>query len=120
MSEPKTYRGQCHCGAVQYEVTTALEGLGTCNCSRCQRLGWVMTFVPAADFRLLQGEASLTPYRFNTHRIEHLFCTQCGIESFARGSDGEGKPSVVVNVNCFEPMPELDRAAIKHWDGRSW
>ncbi len=49
--------------------------------------------------------------------IDHLFCKTCGIESFARGSDGKGNEMVMININCLENAPEIDRNAIKHWDG---
>ncbi|MDC9822883.1 GFA family protein [Devosia sp. ZB163] len=120
MSERETYLGQCHCGAVRYEVKTDLMALGDCNCSRCARLGWVMQTVPEADFQLVSGEDKLRTYHFNTHSIDHLFCTECGIESFARGKDGEGKRLVTINVNCLVDAPAIDRSLIKHWDGRSW
>src|SRR5690606_32718909 len=81
MPDRRTYAGQCHCGAVKFEVTTDLGALMDCNCSRCSRLGWVMQPVPASDFTLLQGEDKLKLYQFNTHAIRHLFCTECGIQS---------------------------------------
>lgn len=120
MSERQTYRGQCHCGAVRFTATTALDGLGDCNCSRCRRLGWVMQSLPATDFVLESGEDNLTLYRFNTEKIDHLFCKTCGIEAFARGSDGKGNKLVMVNVNAFEPPVNVDRNTIKHWDGANW
>lgn len=120
MPASTTYRGQCHCGAVRYTVTTALDSMGDCNCSRCRRLGWVMQSVPEADFVLESGEAELAIFHFNTQTIDHLFCKTCGIESFARGSDGRGNALVMINVNCLEGVPALDAAAIKHWDGANW
>ena len=120
MTEKQTYFGQCHCGAVRFKAVTDLSGLGDCNCSRCQRLGWVMQSVPELDFELLAGEAKLKTYHFNTKTIDHLFCVDCGIESFARGNDGAGEAVFMVNVNCLESLPAIDRSTIKHWDGRSW
>ena len=120
MPERQTYQGQCHCGAVRYEATTDLASMGDCNCSRCRRLGWVMQSLPATDFTLLSGADQLTPYHFNTDKIDHLFCKTCGIESFARGSDGKGNDVVMINVNCLEGAPPIDRTAIKHWDGANW
>jgi len=119
MGDKQTYQGQCHCGAVRYEVATDLSGLADCNCSRCRRLGWIMQPVPEAEFRLLSGAEALKPYRFNTDRVEHLFCANCGIESFARG-EHEGRKLVVVNVNCLEGVPDIDRSAIQHWDGKNF
>jgi hypothetical protein len=120
MPEAKTYSGQCHCGAVRYEATTDLSSLADCNCSRCRRLGWIMQSLPAEDFRLISGEDKLTAYHFNSMGIDHLFCSVCGIESFARGRDGEGRELVMINVNCLENAPPIERAAIAHWDGASF
>lgn len=120
MVEARTYHGHCHCGAVRFEADTALDTPAMCNCSRCQRLGWVMQSVPADKFRLLSGDDKLTNYHFNTNTIDHLFCSICGIESFARGRDGQGAETMMINLNALEDAPEIDRNAIKHWDGRSF
>lgn len=120
MPQSSPYQGQCHCGAVRYEVKTDLAAMGDCNCSRCRRLGWVMQAVPAADFTLISGEDNLTLYQFNTRGIDHLFCKTCGIESFARGDDGKGNQMVMINVACLEGAPPVDRAAITHWDGANF
>ena len=55
-----TFHGSCHCGAVQYDVELALEGLITCNCSMCGRSGSIMTFVPRGKVTNLSGEDKLT------------------------------------------------------------
>ncbi|WEJ58838.1 GFA family protein [Devosia sp. FJ2-5-3] len=120
MTEAADYEGQCHCGAVRYTVHTDLSGLADCNCSRCRRLGWVMKSVEESAFTLHSGEEALVRYGFNTDKIDHLFCRNCGIESFARGSDGSGKTLYMVNVNCLEPPVAVDRSAIKHWDGANF
>ena len=120
MPEARTYHGRCHCGAVQWSATTPLDSMGDCNCSRCSRLGWIMQAVPAGEFELQSGEEKLTLYRFNTHKIDHLFCRDCGIESFGRGTGPDGAETVMINVNCLDDGPVVDRNAITHWDGKSW
>jgi hypothetical protein len=115
-----TYRGQCHCGAVRFTATTDLASPGACNCSRCRRLGWVMQSLPAANFRLESGEDHLALYQFSTRTIDHLFCATCGIESFARGTDGQGHALVMINTSCLEDAPPIDPAVVKHWDGANW
>ena len=117
MPELRTYHGQCHCGAVRYTATTDLGGLMDCNCSRCRRLGWVMQPVPAEDFELVSGADSLVDYRFNTGAIQHLFCRDCGIESFARGQDRQGRAVVMINVNALEDAPAIDHSTVLHWNG---
>lgn len=120
MPQAQDYAGQCHCGAVRFTARTDLSGLADCNCSRCRRLGWVMQSMPSSQFTLHAGEDNLTLYRFNTEMIDHIFCKTCGIEAFARGSDGKGNDMVMVNVNCFDQPPPIDRSAIRHWDGANF
>jgi hypothetical protein len=119
MPEARTYTGSCHCGAVLYEATTDLAQVISCNCSRCSRLGWLLTFVPKEQFTLQAGEDALQDYRFNTHNIAHLFCKTCGIESFARGKrPNDGAEMVAVNVRCLVGV-DLDSLTIKKVDNRS-
>lgn len=112
------YEGGCQCGAVSYEVDVDIENTVTCNCSRCQRMGFVLAFAPRENFRLRSGEESLTEYLFNKRAIRHLFCRTCGIESFAEGQTADGTAIVAVNVNC---LGGVDPRALKsqHVDGRS-
>lgn len=113
-----TYTGGCHCGAVRYQVNMELQSLMACNCSRCSKLGWLMAFVPAADFTLLQGEDKLTDYRFNKEIIAHLFCRVCGVESFARGKNHDGSDAVAVNVRCLDNI-DVKAFEVKEFDGRA-
>jgi hypothetical protein len=112
-----TYTGGCHCGAVRYEVTTDIAKVTACNCSICSKKGHLLTFVPEPAFKLLQGEGALRDYQFNKHRIHHLFCTTCGIGSFARG-EGKTGPMIAVNVRCLEGV-DLDKLEVNHFDGKS-
>ena len=118
MSGTKTYQGSCHCGKVRYEVSADLSKVMACNCSLCSRAGYLLAFVPAGQFKLLQGEEALTDYRFNTQRIAHLFCDTCGVRSFARGVNGKGEETRAINVRCLEGV-DPDSLTITKVDGRS-
>ena len=53
-SEPRTYAGSCHCGAVQFRVTVDLEkGAGRCNCSICAKIAQLGGIVKPEAFQLL-------------------------------------------------------------------
>lgn len=104
MPEAKTYTGGCHCGKVRYEVTTDLAKVISCNCSHCSKRGFLLTFVPAEAFRLLAGGDNLSEYLFNTKKIRHLFCRDCGIESFATGEGPGGMAMTAVNVRCLDDV----------------
>jgi len=119
MSEAKTHSGGCHCGKVRYEVTLDLEKpVISCNCSICGRSGTLLTFVPASEFRLLSGEGVLTDYQFNNHVIHHVFCSVCGVKSFARGTSKDGTATVAINARCLDDV-ELSNLTVMNFDGKS-
>ncbi|MDW6004187.1 GFA family protein [Vibrio mangrovi] len=80
----KTYKGSCHCQAVQFEITTDFPELTTCDCSICQRKNALMVKVHENEMRILCGEESLATYQFHTHTAKHYFCKVCGIYPFHR------------------------------------
>jgi hypothetical protein len=98
------HEGGCQCGRVRYAVEVELDNLITCNCSRCGKLGSVLAFTPAAAFELKQGQDALTEYRFNTHKIAHMFCRTCGIEPFGRGVGPDGAEMAAINVRCLDDV----------------
>ena len=112
------YEGSCHCGDVRFGVDIDLSKPITCNCSYCQRRGSILAFTPAASFSLEKGEDRLSEYRFNTNKIEHLFCSTCGMESFSRATGPDGTPMVAVNVRCLEGV-DIDSLEPAKFDGRS-
>jgi hypothetical protein len=119
VSEPTdipVYEGSCQCGAVRFTARTRLDTPFQCNCSRCRRLNAVMHSVPGDNFTLLSGSEALKIYKFNSHTIAHQFCTECGIQPFAAGSDREGNTIHVVNVHCLEDA-RYDKNAISHFNG---
>lgn len=98
-----TFVGGCHCKAVRYQVSGLdVNNVVVCNCSRCSMLGSILSFVPAESFNLQSGEDHLTDYQFNRKIIHHLFCNICGVQSFSRGVDKEGKPMIAINVRCLD------------------
>ncbi len=115
------YMGGCQCGAVRYKVALDLDKeVITCNCSRCGRLGSMLAFAPASDFELLSGADATTEYLFNRNVIHHLFCSTCGIESFARGKrPSDGADVVAVNVRCLDDL-DLEALKVKKVDGRKY
>ncbi|GEJ55908.1 GFA family protein [Anaeromyxobacter diazotrophicus] len=118
MSETTTYSGGCHCGAVRYRVKMKLERVAACNCSICSKTGTLLAFAPAADFELLGGQEALSDYQFGKRKIHHLFCSRCGIRSFARGAQPDGTPMVAVNVRCLEGV-DVASIPVRPFDGKS-
>lgn len=113
------YEGGCQCGAVSYGVDIDLENTITCNCSRCQRMGFVLAFTAPEQFQLKSGGDQLTEYLFNKKAIRHLFCKTCGVESFAYGKMPDGTETVAINVNCLSGVNPRSLDS-KHVDGKSF
>ncbi|HXH71193.1 MAG TPA: GFA family protein [Mariprofundaceae bacterium] len=118
MTQTTTLEGSCHCGGIAFEVEGEPTEVIECNCSICQRKGTKMWFVPEAKFRLLSPEVNLAIYTFNTHRIQHYFCPNCGMHPFARRKDSKGNPMVSINVRCLEDV-DIEALPVRRFDGRS-
>lgn len=112
------HSGGCHCGRVRFEVRAPADIVATrCNCSICEKSGFLHLIVRAADFRLLQGDSGLTTYTFNTGTAKHHFCRHCGIKSFyVPRSHPNG---ISVNVNCLDTKT-IRSVEITPFDGREW
>jgi len=110
--------GGCHCGAVRFEANLpdAVQAQG-CNCSMCEKLGYVHIIVPESRFRLTRGADKITTYTFNTGVAKHTFCSVCGVKSFYRPRSNPGGWSV--NARCLDNPEDLD-IDIEAFDGRNW
>jgi hypothetical protein len=131
------YQGSCHCGAVRFACQLDLAPAGErsppaqagvwwtstfrCNCSSCWKTRFWKAFVPAGDFRLLQGRQEMSDYQFGSRQIHHTFCRNCGVHPFASASLPQmGGDFYAVNVACLDDVTpeELARAPITYEDGR--
>ena len=112
------YKGSCHCGSIAFEVEGEITGATDCNCSICQKRGWILTFVPQARFHLLSGRDALTDYQFNKKNLHHPFCSTCGVASFSEGENPKGDPMVAINVRCLDGVDVIGMTP-SLFDGRS-
>ena len=116
MSEFVIHRGGCHCGRVRFEVDAPaqIDALD-CNCSICAKTGFLHLIVPAARFRLLQGEDALSDYAWGTGAAKHRFCRVCGIKSFyVPRSHPDGFD---INVRCLDTGTVM-RLTVTPFEGR--
>jgi hypothetical protein len=115
----ETVNGSCHCQAVKFEIDLedGLQNLRRCNCSLCRRKNAVMTCVPIKHFRLTQGEAILTLYKWNSMVAEHYFCSVCGIYTHHRRR--LDPTEFGFNVACLEGVDPNTLADISVFNGES-
>lgn len=116
-SDPDFRSGRCHCGAVRFEVALG-DGFNTilrCTCSYCRMRGAVVAMAEAGGIRILQGEDTLTSYRFHRGAAEHFFCSRCGIYTHhQRRSD---QSQYAVNAACLDGVSPFDFPEVPVVDG---
>lgn len=109
--------GQCHCGAVCFEVSLS-DGFNTirrCTCSYCRMRGAVAVSAELDGIRFLQGEDALTSYRFNTGSAQHFFCSHCGIYTHHQRRSNQNQCGV--NVACLDGVSPFDFLEVPVLDG---
>lgn len=114
----RTHTGGCHCGRVRFQVIAAAHiDVSECNCSICNKVGFLHLIVPAERFKLLSGGEALTTYTFNTGVAKHLFCSICGVKSFyVPRSHPDG---ISVNARCIDEG-SIESMSVRPFDGRDW
>ncbi|PSF38738.1 aldehyde-activating protein [Aphanothece hegewaldii CCALA 016] len=117
LSKDVTFFGGCHCEAIRFLVKVHELLAIDCNCSICQKKGFIHLIVPPKQFTLLKGSDALMTYTFNTKVAKHHFCRICGIHPFYRPRSHPD--SIDVNVRCLDGNA-LSRFTIKSFDGANW
>jgi hypothetical protein len=112
------HTASCHCGAVEIHVDAPAEiDAYECNCSMCERTGFLHLIVPKAALEVVRGADALTTYAFNTKVAKHYFCKVCGCRPFyVPRSNPDG---FSVNVRCLDKST-VERLRIHPFDGQNW
>jgi hypothetical protein len=113
----QSYEGSCHCGRVTFSVRADLAAAVVCNCSICEKKGFLHVIVEPAAFELRSGEDALTTYRFNTGVAKHTFCRHCGVHPFYVPRSHPDK--VDVNVRCLAGV-DANALEARLFDGKNW
>jgi hypothetical protein len=113
----KNHAGQCHCGAIRFEVTLSdgFNSIRRCTCSYCRMRGAVAVSAEMGGIRFLRGEESLTSYRFNTGAAQHFFCSRCGIYTHHQRRSNQAQYGV--NVACLDGVSPFDFTEVPVLDG---
>jgi hypothetical protein len=81
MSNGKTYKGSCFCGAVQFTVSGEPAGMGYCHCTSCRHwsAGPVNAFTlwPPQSVRITRGADNIGTYD-KTEQSYRKWCKACG------------------------------------------
>ena len=111
------HRASCHCGAVVLELDLP-DGIvepRRCDCSMCRRRGAIVASVSLSGMRILQGEAVLRMYQFNTMTAKHYFCSNCGI--YTHHQRRSNPQEYGFNVGCLEGVNPYELGPVPTRDG---
>ncbi|CZF85735.1 GFA family protein [Grimontia marina] len=93
MSKPASYKGQCLCGQIQYEVIHIEPKMGHCHCSMCRKFHGAAfaTFGEAKeeDFRFTKGKDKLKVY-VAENDTKRTFCENCGSSLLFEAANSDG------------------------------
>ncbi|RLA08784.1 MAG: GFA family protein [Gammaproteobacteria bacterium] len=115
----KKYTGSCHCQAIKFEFTES-DKISTglrCNCSICQRKGYVMSsFVVSPDeIKITDESNNLTMYQFGDKTAKHYFCQKCGIHPFHQTFRQPNHYRI--NLGCIQNI-DMEKLTIKVFNGK--
>jgi len=75
------YTGGCYCGAVRFEINSAIKHIVYCHCSQCRHLqGSAFAtngVVDSDNFKIVSGEDALTKHKLSATQTRY-FCRHCG------------------------------------------
>ncbi len=95
--------GNCLCKGVQFEVDEEPTMMGTCHCTRCQRVtgssSGTAVLVAPDNFTVTQGEDLIKEYAEEGF-TSRFFCSNCGSFLYGRGEN-----MMYVGAGAFDGDP---------------
>jgi len=116
-----TYRGSCHCGAIEITLTSDKNPeemrVGRCGCSFCRRHGARTMGDLRGTVEFRSAPNALSRYRFGLGITDYLLCANCGAYVGAVMAEENGTIGIV-NVNSLDLRDTFDAAPpLHHYDG---
>ena len=110
----------CHCGEVKLEIKESEKALNSflrCNCTLCKKKGYIMTFAPITDVKIVKGEDKLKLYQYHTKVAEHYFCSECGI--YIHHKMRSRPDTFGLNVGCIDDIDQFKLENVGLNDGQN-
>jgi len=103
------YRGQCHCGAIAFDYSTALPPadwpIRACQCAFCRAHDALSTSDPAGTLNFTStAPEHLQHYRFALKTADFLLCRNCGVYIGAVIDTPQGRFGII-NTHALVTTP---------------
>ena len=117
------YKGGCYCGAVKFEISSAISNIIYCHCSECRKLqGSAFAtngVVDLENFTIISGKDDLTAHKV-TETQTRSFCKHCGSPIKSENSEVPGKIRVrlgTIDTDIVEkPQAHIFVSSKANWD----
>jgi len=113
-------KGQCFCGAVQFEVELPVKWVAHCHCSMCRRYhgaAFVTWFGVDADHYQLNDEQVV--WYCSSAQAQRGRCRQCGSPLFFRSQRWPGELHIVLAA-MREPIDQEPQLHVYYADRVDW
>lgn len=117
MPNPPVIKGQCLCGAIEFEVTPPSLWAAHCHCTQCRRSHGAafVTWFGIAECRLhIHDDQNLLHWHQSSAAARRGFCRDCGSRLFFQSSRWPGE----MHITLASLLTPLDREPTAHvfWD----
>ncbi len=117
------YTGGCYCGAVKFEISSAIKNIVYCHCSQCRKLqGSAFAsngVVDTEHFKLVSGKKDLTAHKLSETQTRY-FCKHCGSPIKSKNTKVPNKIRVrlgTIDTDIKEkPQAHIFVASKANWD----
>jgi hypothetical protein len=113
-NEEVKIQGQCHCGAVGFEISQSPEWLTACNCTLCRRLAALWAHIEKGTFTRL-GDGETISYVQGDKTLAAHICSVCGCTTHWEGLLPDNEV-MAVNFRMCEP-DVVSRYRVRQFDG---
>ena len=108
--------GECHCGAVSFELDAQLEWLTQCNCSICRRLGAVWAHAQINEIRVTAEEGATLAYSWGDKQLAFHTCKTCGSTTHWENLNPQESSFMAVNSRLADPG-QISALRVRQFDG---
>ena len=117
------YKGSCLCGKVGFEITSEIQNIIYCHCSKCRKAqGSAFASngnVETEGFKFTSGEHDLTAYVSSPGRTKY-FCKHCGSPMISKNEANPEKIRIrlgTIESNISErPSAHIFATSKANWD----
>jgi hypothetical protein len=117
----KLFHGSCHCGKIKFETNIDLSvGSSKCNCTFCRKYSNWNIKVSPENFKLLEGDDSITKYANRSEIGYYAFCKHCGSLPFGLSKKTDWTDEgASIKVSSFDDMSiaEMNSMPMTYYNG---